>query len=95
MECPCCGAELEYHDYYYRGIYGTETYEKLGDIYKCPNFEGFENEEDAKEYVEFNNLEIGEGKNFETIEEVCCQSAEWDGNFYTNMQDELYEGYPC
>lgn len=95
MECPHCGVELEYHDYYYRGIYGTETYEKLGDIYKCHNFEGFEDEEDAKEYVESNNLEVGEGKDFETLEEVCCQSAERDGNFYTDKQDELHEGYPC
>ncbi|KAB7635255.1 hypothetical protein [Bacillus sp. B3-WWTP-C-10-D-3] len=95
MDCPYCGAELEYHDYYYRGIYGTETYEKLGDIYKCPNFEGFEDGEDAKKYAEENELEIGEGKDFATIEEVCCQSADWNGNFYTDAQDELYEGYPC
>ncbi|MEH7186512.1 hypothetical protein [Bacillus toyonensis] len=95
MECPHCGAELEYNSFYYRGNMAAGDYEKLGDIYKCSNYQGFEDEEDAKEYAESNNIEIGEGKDFETLEEVCCQSAEWDGNFYTDMHDELYEGYPC
>ncbi|KLA04837.1 hypothetical protein B4086_5795 [Bacillus cereus] len=95
MECPHCGAELEYASYWYRGIYGTETYHKLGDIYKCPNFEGFEDKEEAKAYVETNNLEVGEGKEVETIDEVSCESFSFNGFFYTDEQDNLHEGYPC
>lgn len=95
MECPHCGAELEYISFYYKGNMAAGCYEKLGDIYKCPNWQGFEDKEDAKAYVEENNLEIGEEKDFETFEEVCCKSSEWNGDFYTDTQDELYEGYPC
>ncbi|PGT89906.1 hypothetical protein [Bacillus thuringiensis] len=95
MECPCCGAELEYHEYYYRGIAGTESFEKLGDIFKCPNFEGFEDQEEAKAYVESNNIEIGEEKDFETLEEVTCESATHGGFFYEDPSGDLQEGYPC
>jgi viroplasmin and RNaseH domain-containing protein len=95
MECPYCGAELNYNDWYYRGNYSAGAYEKLGDIYKCPNYQGFDDIEEAKSYVENNNLKIGEGKDFESLEEVCCTSSEWNGNFYTDQQDNLHEGYPC
>lgn len=95
MECPCCGAELEYHDYYYRGMQGTESFEKLGDIFKCPNSEGFEETEESQAYVESNNLEIGEGKDFETLEEVCCDSANHSGFFYEDYSEDLQDGYPC
>ena len=61
MECPYCGAELIYDDYYGMGrqesYYGTSgngihypsTFIKLGDIYKCPNSEGFEDSEECCE----------------------------------------------
>lgn len=34
-ECPYCGQELNYDDYYQRGL--GETAQKLGDIYQCQN----------------------------------------------------------
>lgn len=37
MDCPYCEEELNYHDYYGRGIPGREGFEKTGDIYKCEN----------------------------------------------------------
>lgn len=91
MECPCCGADLDCHDYYYRGNMAGGTAEKIGDIFKCPNAEKFENIEDAKDYIKKNNIEIGEGKDFETIEEVCCEGE----FYYEDEQGNLNEGYPC
>ena len=38
MECPYCEQELEYHDYY--GYYlGNDSWDKIGDIFKCSNEE--------------------------------------------------------
>jgi hypothetical protein len=46
MECPYCGEELTYHDYYgkikhadHYYIYPQTWIERTGDIYKCPNEE--------------------------------------------------------
>lgn len=39
MECTYCEEELNYHDYYGRGIPMRGGFEKLGDIYKCENEE--------------------------------------------------------
>lgn len=36
MECPCCGAELVYEDYFGR-ICAHQDGKVLGDIYSCPN----------------------------------------------------------
>ncbi|MEK6832735.1 MAG: hypothetical protein AABY32_01695 [Nanoarchaeota archaeon] len=36
IDCPICGAELEYTDYYGR-LFGHQDGKKLGEIYKCPN----------------------------------------------------------
>lgn len=83
MECPYCGAELIYDDYYGtgrqeyfygtagNGIYYPSTFKKLGDIYKCPNRDGFEDSDE------------------------CCESAEFNGFFYTDEREDLHEGYPC
>jgi hypothetical protein len=96
MECPYCGAELVYEDYYYRGNHaayekGYTNIEILGDIYHCSNHEGFENEEDAIKYAEENNVE------YENWEEIVCESAclSVSGSFYTDKQGNLHEGYPC
>ena len=35
MDCPYCEEELNYEDYYGRGIPGREGFEKIGDIYRC------------------------------------------------------------
>lgn len=84
MECPYCGAELMYNDYYGTGLqeyyYGTagngiyypSTFKKIGDIYKCPNSDGFE-EDDTE----------------------CCKSNIFNGYFYTDLNGNLHEGYPC
>lgn len=95
MECPHCRVELNYHSFYYKGNMAAGDYKKIGDIYGCPNSEGFEDVETAKEYAEKNNIGFGEGKEFATIEEVCCKSGEWNGHFYTEETGELSEGYPC
>lgn len=36
MECPCCGEELEHHDFYGRLALHQDG-KKIGDIYHCPN----------------------------------------------------------
>lgn len=96
MECLYCGAELECTDYYGKMKYAEHYYtypqsqiEKEGDIYKCPNSEGFETKEDAIRYAKENNIEYNDW------EDICCNSGCFNGNFYTDKQENLYEGYPC
>lgn len=93
MECTYCGAELVHED-----SYGNRNYichgdmnGKAGDIYKCPNHEGFESEEEAIAYAEKNDIE------YEDWTEICCDSSmhHVSGSFYTDRQDNLCEGYPC
>lgn len=93
MECQYCGAELEWEDSYGNSdyiIYGDAN-GKGGDIYRCPNHEGFEDKEDAIQYAKENSLE------FDNWEEICCDSSchHVSGSFYTDKQGDLYEGYPC
>lgn len=97
MECPYCGSELIYTDYYgktkyseYYWIYPRSWIEKEGDIFKCQNSEGFEDLELAQEYKDKND-EFSEYN----VENVCCNSSCFNGNFYTDSRDELHEGYPC
>lgn len=37
MECPYCNDELILIDYWGRGIPGTSSFQKRGDIYACGN----------------------------------------------------------
>jgi hypothetical protein len=90
MECPFCGAELDYNDYYGWGIPSREDFRKIGYIYRCPNFEGFETNEEALEYAK----NIPENERV-SVEEITCDSADFNGLFYTDEHDELHEGYPC
>jgi hypothetical protein len=57
MECPYCGLELIFEDYYGRGL-SEHAFEKLGDIYRCNN-------EDCESYREYfytdSNDELHEG----------------------------------
>lgn len=87
MECPYCGTELEWKEYI---IYGNENY-KSGDIYRCPNHEGFQDIEDATNYIlKYYNKESEilnqEGLNkviedyfnefgISDLIEVCCDSS--------------------
>jgi len=81
--CPHCNAELRHEDTYFRNF----MRERLGDIYRCPNHEGFPSEEEAREFDP------------ETTDwtEIVCHSAvhHVSGSFYTDKQDNLHEGYPC
>jgi hypothetical protein len=95
MKCPFCNIELLDN-----GIYGYlalhQSGEVLGRIFKCPNSDGFESEELAKDYL----LLIGETLNklcLSSWEEVTCESYKFyvSGSFYTDKHDNLHEGYPC
>lgn len=106
MECPYCGSELVYEDYYYTGRPGgyvngsspnpigyysePSNYKVLGEIYRCPNSEGFEDEQEAIEYAKNNGIEFADPS------EIVCDSNchRVSGSFYTE-NNELKEGYPC
>lgn len=100
MECPYRGAELEHEDSYGLKeyiIYGNENF-KLGDIYKCPNLEGFNTVEDVLEYIDGNENDLEEHcrfNNFQGWDEIVCESSVFNGFFYIDKNDILYEGYPC
>lgn len=92
MECTYCGSELVWEDSYGNKeyiIYGTSP--KSGDIYRCTNHEGFDDELEATHYAHLNGVE------YDDWEEICCDSSchNVSGSFYTDNQDNLYEGYPC
>lgn len=89
MYCPYCGAKLEHNDVYGSGR-PKSTWVKTGDIYVCPNREGFDNIDDATMYlIKNNNTE-------ESTEDVVCDSAMFDGFFYVvGNTNVLKEGYPC
>lgn len=98
MDCPYCGAELVWDDYWMRGVGGN----KEGDIYRCPNSEGFDSYEDAEDYAinmcECDTLEELLGKEgLECWENITCGSSMFSvcGSFYTDKSGELFEGYPC
>src|ERR1017187_8897416 len=87
MECTYCGAELED-----QGPWGYlalhQSGEVLGRVYKCPNSEGFQSDDEAKMY-------IGEYKT--PLEDAVCESGlhRVSGCFYTDKNDNLHTGYPC
>ena len=87
MECPYCGEELLHHDSY--GLFFThQSGKKFGDIFKCPNADGFYYEGTAREYdPDF----VG------NWEEIVCDSAAHSapGSFYTDKGGNLHNGYPC
>jgi hypothetical protein len=103
MECPYCGAELIYDEEYGTGrhesFYGTagngihypSTYKKIGDIYYCPNREGFENINEAEQYK---NSPEGIDQQELRNEDVICDSSTFNRFFYTDSNDNLKEGYP-
>ena len=90
MECPYCGAELDYEDSYGNRDYiiHGDTNGKVGNIYRCPNFEGFEHTLDAIEYAGYNGI-------VDYPANIVCESVEFNGFFHTDQCDNLYEGYPC
>ncbi|WP_312286688.1 hypothetical protein [Terrisporobacter sp.] len=103
MECMYCGAELDWYDSYGNKdyiIYGNMN-GKRGDIYKCPNHEGFNSVEEVMEYLNMNYIcELNDylTKNeLDGWEDVVCESGmhSVSGSFYTDINDDLHEGYPC
>ena len=101
MECPYCGAELNCTDTYGRTVYADHYYiypqswiEKQGDIYECPNSEGFETKRESEAYLHYIK-ETLESLGVQFLEEVVCDSAINNGHFYTDSRDDLHEGYPC
>jgi hypothetical protein len=93
--CEFCEAELDYED-----SYGTKDYiiygdikGKNGEIFRCPNHQGFENKEDAIEYAKNNNLEYKD----DLWEEIVCESSAQhvSGSYYTDRDGNLHLGYPC
>ena len=111
MECPYCGQELTCTDHYGTGrpesFYGTaangihypSTYLKSGDIYKCNNTNGFDSVEEVKEYLGLNNDDELEEymvlNDISNWEDIVCKSGCFNGNFYTDSNENLHEGYPC
>ena len=103
MKCIYCGEELEYEDSYGNKEYIIYGYEngKMGDIYKCPNHEGFKTLEEAMVYA---NTETNQDfeeylskQGWSSWEDVSCESTchNVSGSFHTNKYDDLMEGYPC
>lgn len=100
-ECPYCSAELIYDCSYGQGnLAAQEKYgygwNKKGDIYRCPNAEGFDDCETAVNYY-IETYDEHPSKEFEDWTGVCCETncLPVSGSFYTDESGELWEGYPC
>ena len=97
MECPYCNTELEQIDSFGNSNYilrGDQN-GKSGDIFKCPNHEGFEDDSDTEAYLELIGEEIP--LNIDAVREVVCESSvhHVSGSFYTDRNGDLQNGYPC
>lgn len=95
MICPYCDSELNYEDCY-GYLASHQSGEILGDIYRCPNNEGFQSEEEANNYL--NKIgETLENLGLSSWEELTCESYKHhvSGSFYTDKKDNLFNGYPC
>ena len=97
MNCPYCNAELMHEDSFgtLDFINGRDRNGKRGDIYKCPNSNGFESEYDCKYYLKEID-ETLESLGYESYEDVICENQHGNGFYYTyENSDFLREGYPC
>lgn len=95
MKCPYCNAELNENGHY-GYLAQHQSGEVLGYIYKCPNSEGFENIEDILEYLDFSNQTM-EDLVINNLCDIVCYSNVFpvSGSFYTDKNQNLFEGYPC
>lgn len=95
MECPYCNAELIHKDTW-GYLASHQSGEVLGQIYICPNADGFETQEETNDYLETTEESL-EDLGLVTWEELVCESANHhvSGSFYTDKNDNLKEGYPC
>lgn len=95
MNCPYCNSEL-----IDQGPYGYlashQSGEILGYTYKCPNHEGFTEEEEAMTYLS-ETEETLESLGLTNWEEISCWSSTHhvSGSFYTDKRNSLHNGYPC
>ena len=90
MQCPDCEAEMEHHDTFGKFARGV-MYQKAGDIYCCPNSEGFGDADELQRYRKV-HPELDSVKD----EAIVCGSAVNNGTFYTyDGSENLHEGYPC
>lgn len=101
MECTYCNAELMYNGPYGKGNMAAQEkygygWQKTGYIFTCSNADGFDTEEESKEYLKEIN-ETLESLGINSWEELVCDSNchNVSGSFYTDSNDNLKEGYPC
>ncbi len=92
-ECIYCGAGLTYEDTWGAGPYWICNNDPEGEIYRCPNHNGFDTEEVALEYV----VDFGADPYEGSWEDVVCDSSchHVSGMFHTDRSGELKEDYPC
>lgn len=90
MECPYCGSDLDCTDWY---MQGNDPNKKLGDIYQCSNGEGFEDLDLAKKFADEQDLVLG--VDYDSLEDVMCLNDFGNNSYYTDLREDLHEGYPC
>jgi hypothetical protein len=78
MECTYCGAELEYEDSYGNRDYicHDDRNGKRGDIYRCPNHEGFQEIEGSINHILCYYNKENENLNQEELNKVITDYLE-------------------
>lgn len=97
-ECFYCGSELDHEDTWGVGAHWVRDNNPEGEIYRCPNHDGFENEEEAIDYmVELGGTIMMEEFGWSSWKDIVCDSNTHhvSGMFYTDRSGSLKEGYPC
>lgn len=74
-------------------IYGDQS-GKVGDIFECPHFDGFEETSEAKSYLNDKGESL-ESLGITSYEEVICENGQGGRHYYTDLSGNLNEGYPC
>ncbi|CAH9014760.1 conserved hypothetical protein [Vibrio phage 501E54-1] len=95
-ECIYCGAELEHHDTWGIGAYWQRENKPEGEVYRCPNHEGFEDCESAVNWY-IGYYDEHPDQQLEDWTQISCESITHhvSGMFYTDRSGDLKEGYPC
>lgn len=95
MNCPFCNADLR-NEGPWGFLAAHQSGEVIGHTYRCPNHEGFTDEESAEEYLRVSEQTL-EGLGLSSWEELTCESSmhSVSGSFYTDKREELHNGYPC
>lgn len=95
MECPYCDSGL-IDEGEYGFIARHQSGEVLGRIYRCPNHEGFIDEQEAVDYLFRSDTTMSE-LGITDPNDICCDSCAHhvSGSFYTDKNGNLHNGYPC